>query len=83
MGYSILCSLAGGAMLPSIHADARYIDAVHCFTQNCYPHRITYLSTTKNPHDKEGWTFHGQVFPFPYTSGASLLFRDGAEDHGP
>ena len=52
-------------------------------TQNCYPHRITYLSTTKNPHDKKGWTFHGEVFPFPYTSGASLLFRDGAGDHGP
>lgn len=34
------------------------------------------LSTTKDPFDPQGWTWRGYVFPFPYTSGASLLFRD-------
>ena len=28
-------------------------------TQNCYPHRTTLLSTTKDPFDPDGWTFHG------------------------
>lgn len=52
-------------------------------TQNCYPQRFTLLSTTKNPFDPQGWTLHGMVFPFPYTSGASLLFRDDSDDGGP
>ena len=28
-------------------------------TQNCYPHRTTLLSTTKDPFDPDAWTFHG------------------------
>ena len=36
------------------------------------------LSTTKNPFDPAGWTFHGPFFPGVYTGGASLLFRDDA-----
>eukprot|EP00040_Diaphanoeca_grandis_P019924 m.105545 g.105545 ORF g.105545 m.105545 type:complete len:396 (-) comp27658_c0_seq1:463-1650(-) len=48
-------------------------------TLNCYPQRKTYLSTTLNPFNPDGWTLHGQVFPFPYTSGASLLFRGGTD----
>lgn len=49
-------------------------------TKNCWPQRITYLSTTSNPYDPHAWTLHGPVFPFPYTSGAALLFRDGPGD---
>lgn len=45
-------------------------------TKNCWPQRKTYLSTSPNPLDPDLWTFHGAVFPFPYTSGAALLFRD-------
>lgn len=46
-------------------------------TKNCEPQRETLLSTSKDPLDAHGWSLHGAVFPFSYTSGASLLFRDG------
>mmetsp|Transcript_22140 Transcript_22140/g.33465 ORF Transcript_22140/g.33465 Transcript_22140/m.33465 type:complete len:403 (-) Transcript_22140:93-1301(-) len=52
-------------------------------TQNCWPQRITYLSTTTNPLDANSWKFHGAAFPFSYTSGAALLFRDDQDDDGP
>ena len=52
-----------------------YVTWDNC-TMHCWPKRVTFLSTTPDPMDKNAWTFHGQVFPFPYTSGASLLFRD-------
>lgn len=45
-------------------------------TRHCWPKRVTLLSTTLDPLDKDRWTFHGSVFPFSYTSGAALLFRD-------
>lgn len=61
-------------------ADKTYYLTWDNCTQNCYPHRRTMLSTSKNPFDPAAWTFHGPVFPFPYTSGASLLFRDGPGD---
>ena len=52
-----------------------YVTWDNC-TQHCWPQRITYLSTTTNPYNSSSWTFHGSVFPFPYTSGAAILFRD-------
>ena len=52
-----------------------YLSYDNC-TANCWPQRITYLSTTSNIYETQAWTFHGPVFPFPYTSGAVLLFRD-------
>ena len=51
-------------------------------TKNCWPQRITYLSTTRNPFDPSAWTLHGPVFPWEYTSGASLLFRNDDDDDG-
>jgi predicted GH43/DUF377 family glycosyl hydrolase len=50
-------------------------------TKNCWPQRITYLSTTSNPYDPHAWILHGPVFPFPYSSGAALLFHDDPEDY--
>lgn len=58
-------------------ADQTYYLTWDNCTQNCYPHRTTYLSTTRNPFDPAGWTFHGPLLPGVYTGGASLLFRDG------
>ena len=54
-----------------------YVTWDNC-TKHCWPQRITYLSTTINPYSsmEEEWKFHGPVFPFPYTSGAAMLFRD-------
>mgnify|MGYP005844438395 CR=1 FL=1 len=54
-------------------------------TKNCWPQRVTYLSTCAIPEchpldPTASWTFHGAVFPFPYTSGAALLFRDDDDD---
>ena len=52
-----------------------YVTWDNC-TKHCYPQRITYLSTTTNPYNSSLWIFHGSVFPFKYTSGAAILFRD-------
>ena len=57
-------------------ADKTYYLAWDNCTQNCYPHRNTMLSTTSDPFDPDGWTFHGPILPGVYTGGASLLFRD-------
>jgi len=55
-----------------------YLTYDNC-TKNCWPQRVTYLSTTTNPLDPKAWTFHGAVFPIAYSSGAALLFRDDKE----
>ena len=44
-------------------------------TQNCYPVRITQLSTSRDPFDPLGWTWHGPLVG-GYNGGASLLFQD-------
>merc|ERR1719174_2322472 len=63
------------------HNKLYYLTWDNC-TFNCYPQRETLLSTTKNPFDLKGWKLHGPVFPWNYTSGASLLFRDTRVDNG-
>ena len=63
------------------HNKLYYLTWDNC-TFNCYPQRETLLSTSKNPFDLKGWKLHGPVFPWNYTSGASLLFRDTRVDNG-
>jgi hypothetical protein len=68
-----------GAVDPRIRfrpADKTYYLTWDNCTANCYPHRNTLLSTTKNPADPNGWTLHGPLLPGVYTGGASLLFQD-------
>ncbi len=57
-------------------ADKTYYLTWDNCTNNCFPHRSTLLSTSKNPFDPKGWTLHGPVIPGAYTAGVSLLFRD-------
>lgn len=47
-------------------------------TENCYPHRVTMLSTTTDPFNSSAWIFRGPLLGnnAPYTGGASLLIRD-------
>jgi predicted GH43/DUF377 family glycosyl hydrolase len=57
-------------------SDGTYFLAWDNCTRNCYPHRMTMLSTSKDPFNRSGWTWHGPLIPGLYTAGASLLFRD-------
>ena len=57
-------------------ADRTYYLTWDNCTRNCYPHRTTMLSTSKDPFNRSGWTWHGPLIPGLYTAGASLLFRD-------
>lgn len=69
-----------GAADPRIaHLDGTYYLTWDNCTQNCYPHRSTLLSTTRNPFDPNGWTLHGPLIAGVYTGGASLLLRDEKE----
>jgi predicted GH43/DUF377 family glycosyl hydrolase len=85
-GPSIVGKEVWGAVDPRIvyrpKTQQYYLTWDNC-TKNCWPQRITYLSTTSNPYDPHAWTLHGPVFPFPYTSGAALLFRDDPGDSHP
>ena len=63
------------AYSPTIEGGMYFLTYDNC-TRNCYPHRSTLLSTTKDPFDPNGWTDHGSLLPGVYTGGASLLFRD-------
>ena len=62
-------------MLPRVPAISLRRTGDNC-TKNCYPHRTTLLSTSKDPFDPHAWTLHGPLLPGVYTGGASLLFRD-------
>ncbi len=57
-------------------ADKTYYLTWDNCTRNCYPHRSTLLSTSKDPFDHDSWTLHGPLLPGVYTGGASLLMRD-------